>query len=268
MYKEFAPYSLDRLTDEADYAIIGPTDSRTRVHNTQHAPHSAICHLERDFGDGRLSGCTAFFISPTRLLTAGHCMLSHVRRLAGVRSQPVRVRITPGRASANAKPFGSQWVRRWRIHPVYLRRPSSQHDIAVLELDRPFPGNPGHFQIYSPSTAALRARRGSQMLHISGYPGDKPKGEQWEHAERLDRVTASQLFYSVDTCPGHSGAPVWLAPQGNQPARVIAVHTAGPQRHANGAWGCAPGAPVAPAGSFNRGVRLDSALARRILSGL
>ena len=262
-----APYALDRMSDQADYAVIGPTDGRTRVMDTARPPYGAVCHLERDFGDGRLTGCTAFFVSPTRLLTAGHCVMSHLRRSLGLPHLARRIRITPGRAALQVAPFGQQWAASWRVHPQYARRPSALCDVAVIDLARPFSRDPGHFAIASPTADELVNLRGRRMVHISGYPGDKPKGQQWEHSERIDRVTAQQLFYSVDTCPGHSGAPVWLEPIDSGPRRVIAVHTAGPRRHAEGAWGCAPGAPVAPAGSFNRGVRLTSALSTAVAGG-
>src|SRR4051812_48300357 len=89
------PYALDRLADEADYSIIGPTDGRTRVTDTRRLPHSAIAHIERDFGDGRLTGCTAFFISPTTLLTAAHCIASPFRRVLKLPHMPTRIRVTP-----------------------------------------------------------------------------------------------------------------------------------------------------------------------------
>ncbi|RUW56205.1 serine protease, partial [Mesorhizobium sp. M8A.F.Ca.ET.021.01.1.1] len=48
---------------------------------------------------------------------------------------------------------------------------------------------------------------------------------------------------------------------------IIAVHTAGPRPHSGGAWGCRPGVPLAPAGLFNRGVRITPDLLRSINSG-
>jgi V8-like Glu-specific endopeptidase len=262
------PYALDRLADEADYAVVGPVDGRERVDDTRQQPYSAVCHIERDFGDGRLTGCTAFLIGPKLLLTAAHCVMSALRDRLGLPSTVARIRVSPGRASAHVRPFGSQWAAVWRAHPDYLRRPLPQSDVAVIELTRPFEPSPGHLQLIVPDAADLERLRQTRLVHISGYPGDKPNGTQWEHAERLDRITARQLLYSVDTCPGHSGAPVWIRPLPDSPAAVVAVHTAGPRPHAEGAWGCRAGVPLAPAGLFNRGVRMTPALRNAIMRGL
>lgn len=260
-------FALDRFTDEADYAVVGPHDGRTRVVHTNRRPHSAVCQIERDFGDGRLTGCTGFLISPTRLLTAAHCIMSPLRRRLGLPHMATRIRVVPGKAGLNVHPFGIQWAKSWRVNPAYVRKPSAQTDIAVIELARPFRPCPGYFRIYTPSTAELERLRGRLLAHISGYPADKTKGTQWQHAERIDGITPQQLLYSVDTCPGHSGSPVWIHRTHGGPAEVIAVHTAGPTPHAGGAWGCRPGVPLAPAGLFNRGVRITDALRRAIRQG-
>lgn len=268
LWNEPLPYALDRLADEADYAVVGPTDGRTRVTRTNRFPYSAVCQLERDFGDGRLTGCTGFLISPTTILTAAHCIMSPIRARLGLPNQAARIRVTPGRASRTVSPFGSQWARSWRVNPAYRRRPSSETDFGLVILERPFSPTPGFFRLWTPTSAELEQIRATRLLHISGYPADKPEGTQWEHSERLDRVTDRQLFYSVDTCPGHSGAPVWVQRRVNAPPEVIAVHTAGPRPHSGGAWGCRPGVPLAPAGLFNRGVRLTPQVRRSIASGL
>jgi V8-like Glu-specific endopeptidase len=259
-----APYRLDRITDEADYAIVGPRDDRSRVLRTRTFPYSAICHIERDFGDGRLSGCSAFLIGPTTLLTAAHCIASPLRLKLGVPGLAKRIRVRPGRDSKDGAPYGSQWAKSWRVHPDYLRTPRPLNDIGVIELARPFAGDPGYFPLISPSDAALEQIRRTRLLHIAGYPGDKPIGTQWEHAERLDKIGPDRLEYSVDTCPGHSGSPVWIIPDPGMTPVVIAVHTAGPKPSSEGPWGCRPGAPLAPAGLFNSGRRLSRAVRSRL----
>ena len=111
LYEQEIPlFALDRFTDEADYAVVGSTDGRTRVHHTNRRPHSAVCQIERDFGDGRLSGCTAFLISPTRLLTAAHCIMSPLRRRLGLPHLATRIRVVPGKSGRNVRPFGMQYI--------------------------------------------------------------------------------------------------------------------------------------------------------------
>jgi V8-like Glu-specific endopeptidase len=258
-FDEQPPVALDRLVDRADYAIVGPTDGRTRVLQTARIPYAAVCHIERDFGDGRLSGCSGFLIAPRVLLTAGHCVFSQPRRLLLGRGAPTRIRVTPGRDGARA-PFGSQWAARWYAHRRFVSNRNVMFDFGIIVVPRPFRGMPGVFSLSAPNDARLRDIRAHRLLHIAGFPGDKPRGTMWEHAERLDRVTARALYYSVDTCPGHSGSPVWVRRDRAGPAAAIGVHVAGPRPHARGAWGCRPGVPVAPAGAVNRGVRLTREL--------
>ena len=250
------PVFLDRLTDAADYAVIGPVDGRRQVLDTRAAPFAAICHLERDFGDGRLSGCTGFLASPRLVVTAGHCVFSPIRRVVGAPFAPVSIQVIPGRSSPEgAPPFGAVNGRRWYAHRQFRRSAARPFDIGLIVLERDAEG-PAPLRLTAPSDEELRRVRQTRLLHVSGYPSDKPRGTQWTHEERLDRKNARELFYSIDTCPGHSGAPVWVERAGDGARTVIGIHTAGPRPHERGVWGCRPGAPMAPQGMLNRGVRL------------
>ena len=68
----------------------------------------------------------------------------------------------------------------------------------------------------------LERLQAQTLLTVAGYPSDRPLGTMWRHAERCGR---GRLFYTVDTCPGHSGSPI-IARIGGAPA-IIGVHTAG-----------------------------------------
>lgn len=263
MYDERPDIRLDRLADNFDYAIVGPTDGRTRVLNAALHPHSAVCQVQRDFGDGRFSGCSGFLISPRVVLTAGHCVYSAVRQRLGRRATPSRIRIIPGRNGVRA-PFGKHFAARWYAPEAFVRRLDREFDYGIIILNAPLAAPRQVFRTKAATDAELQAIRSGRLLHIAGFPGDKRQGTMWEHAERLDRFTLRSLFYSVDTCPGHSGSPVWCATTRNGPYAVIGVHVAGPRPHARGPWGCRPGVPVAPAGNFNRGVRITPTTLRHI----
>lgn len=255
------PVALDRLLERLDYAVIGPTDGRSRVRDPR-PPYDAVCHIGRDFGDGRLSGCTAFLISPQVAVTAGHCIFSLRRRRAAR-----RILVTPAR-DGRRRPYGAIWALRWFAHPRFLSRTDPRFDYGVIVLPRRFPGLVPRLKLRSLSSAALAKVRANRLLHIAGYPSDRSQGELWTHAERMDRFGARLMLYSVDTCPGHSGAPVWIeAPDGH--GDVLAVHTRGPRPSARGPWGCRPGAPMAPPGHFNAGIRITdevrSAVARAVV---
>src|ERR1700730_2568828 len=94
---------LDAFVEQADYAVIGPTDNRVQEADTTGFPFNTVCHLGRDFGDGRLRGCSGVLIAPTIVLTAAHCLYSLLLGRA-----PRRILVHPGRRDRDTLPFGSR----------------------------------------------------------------------------------------------------------------------------------------------------------------
>lgn len=249
--------NLDQLEEfiesEIDYSIIGPTDDRFPIRARQSRPSSlqfpfnTICLLERDKGSGNWRTCTGTLIAPQVVLTAKHC-------LTGVK----RIRVTPGADFSASTPKKRKPARpasiiagsrRIRMHPTL--------DYGVIILPKPF-RKPNRFMRLQPRSD----RRTATLLTIAGYPCDKRLGTMWGDTGRIQPsgVTATRLRYKIDTCPGHSGSPIWLL--GNSGIRILlGVHTAGPSRCDNdprpGNQCRRTGAPVTPVPGFNSGVRIN-----------
>lgn len=248
---------LEELTDSIDYAVIGPHDSRTHETRTTRFPFNTMCHVERDFGDGIWRGCSGTLIGPQKVLCAGHCLYNH--RLKRV---PVRIRISPGRADRDTRPYGSlMTVRSYVPHRYVQARTVSDlrnYDYGLAILPRPFTELRDFMNVSALSNAQLERMRHQRLVNIAGYPADRPVGTLWRHSERITRATPRRLYYTIDTCPGHSGSSIWFLCPGDARWHVIGVHTSGPMDEAGRAFGCSPGTVLAPRGLKNSGVRITS----------
>lgn len=242
---------------DADLALVGPVDNRVHEARTTRYPYNTVCHLGRDFGDGRWRGCSGVLVGPRRLLTAAHCLFS-----LKLRRPPQRLRVVPGRADRDSMPYGTRLAVAayipWRFLQPRNVADRRAHDYGIVVLGRPFE-RPNHFMsLRALSDAGLRVLRERGRITVAGYPADRPVGTLWHHSERLRHFTPSRLFYSVDTCGGHSGSPIW-AFQGGRRA-VIGVHTSGILDRYGRSHGCAKGTVLAPPGTVNSGVRLVPAV--------
>lgn len=252
---------LDDLADRVDYSVIGPHDSRVHEIDTTRFPFNTVCHLERDFGDGRWRGCSGVMIGPLTVLTAAHCLYSHLFGRA-----PARVRVSPGRRDRDTIPYGTIAASRCYVPRGYLalRRAKGQsprdHDYGVVRLQRPPVGVERFMTVRSPSDNALKRIRRAKLVTIAGYPGDRPLGTMWRHTERLTGSTPHRLFYTVDTCPGHSGSPIWFRSRDAGARVIIGIHTSGVVDEMGRSFGCSSGTMLAPSAMRNSGVRVTTSL--------
>jgi V8-like Glu-specific endopeptidase len=260
---ETALDTLDDLAEAIDYSVVGPRDSRVHEIHTTRYPFNTICHLGRDFGDGLWRGCSGALIGPRLVLTAGHCLFSPALGRA-----PARVRVAAGRRDRDTMPYGAIVSQRYYVPVPYTAPPGArsgdrrEHDYGLVVLPRPFPRIMRFMPLRALSTPEVERLRHRALITIAGYPADRPIGTMWRHTERLKRVTPRRLFYTVDTCPGHSGSPIWY--QAANGPNILGVHTSGMLDEQGRSFGCSPGTVLAPPGMFNSGVRIT----REVLTNL
>jgi V8-like Glu-specific endopeptidase len=272
----------------AEYASIGPRDDRFHIPARRQRrpssllfPTNTICFLEMTARNGNRFVGSGTLIAPQVVLTAKHCLMDFP---AG--SEPPRCRVgravapwfssiqvTPGSGAPQAD--GRNLVRPAVPQSLVANstrfRADPNLDYGVIVLPTPF-RQPSRFMMLQPRGATNTAT----LLTIAGYPCDKPRGTMWGHSERipLRGVTPTHLSYTIDTCPGHSGSPIWLL--GNNEIRLLlGVHTSGPIVAAGPGRRCEndpllrrcrpTGAPVTPVRGENCGVRITCAVINTIL---
>jgi len=255
---------LEWTEDELQYSIIvsptSPGDDRFRITarrkrpSTLMFPFNTICLLERNHIGGGVTRVTGTLIAPQVVLTAKHCLTRLNVRTAAAGPRFTSIKVSPGAdlsAARDQRPANPASITapaaRFRVHPTL--------DFGVIILPEPF-HRPVQFMRLQPRSDANTAT----LLTIAGYPCDKRQGTMWGHSEkiRIADVSPTHLKYTIDTCPGHSGSPIWLL--GDNGVRLLlGVHTDGPAGCNNDAKSgkCRPtGAPVTPANGLNGGVRV------------
>jgi glutamyl endopeptidase len=244
--------------DIPEYELIGK-DSRIRTKKTTAAPFRYICNLEYDFPKfGRRAMCTGTLIGPRTVLTAGHCIRGR---------DPKRMRVIPGR-DGTLEPLPATQAAKFIIPNNYAPVSPTDYGIIHLRdpigksigyWSRTHSRSPGDSVGTSISAGSLPLRAGVLKINLSGYPADKPSSKgsgcrdlkrprsrcyhsplsdprrqpvcgtlQYRAFNRTVRLQGGMLHYLNDTCPGHSGSPVWVKRHSSMGGRVlVAIHVGG-----------------------------------------
>ena len=200
-------------------SILGDTDRRKQILETELTPWRMICALEIESQNGSAFVGTGWFAGPRTVITAGHCVFDPVE-LGGWAK---KITVVPGR-NVDKKPFDERIL------------------VVVLD-DRPLAGSAGRglrLRRDSPVERSRRVRRQllgrraagqalkNRLVNVSGYPFEPGEGKaQYFHANRVKALTGRRLFYDIDTMGGQSGSPVWAYEEGSDVPVVVAIHAYG-----------------------------------------
>jgi V8-like Glu-specific endopeptidase len=242
---------------EAEPEIIGP-DTRVKVTNTLKAPFRYICNFELDRPVGPRAMCSGTLIGPSTVLTAGHCMATFAAP---------HMRIVPGR-NGTLEPLPATRAASFRLAPGFVKGTRTDYGVVQLRdpvgIQIGFWSmrhrlGTGDAVGTSISATALPVNAGKLSVNLSGYPSDKPitaafhctdpsrlrrkcfatgltdarrtrncGTEQWRAFDRSVQERGGIFEYLDDTCPGHSGSPVWVRRDASRGGRVlVAIHISG-----------------------------------------
>jgi len=200
-------------------AVIG-NDDRVRVADQLLSanPWRQICALRIKSQTGKMYVGTGWFIAPSALATAGHCV--YLQNEGGWAQS---IDVIPAKRGSE-EPFGRVTSQRFHAVDGWVNQQQRDFDYGVIRLaDATLGGRLGNLEVRALSDSAL----GGVDAKISGYPADRDRAEfQYFHERPLMSSTPTRLMYDIDTFGGQSGSPIW---QDTQEGGLVAigVHTTG-----------------------------------------
>ena len=197
-------------------------DNRVRITTTSVYPWRAHASLLITAADGSQWIGTGWFIGPHTLMTAGHVVNIRGSGVAGRDGWVRRIQVMPGR-NGSSLPYGSVTSTSFRSVTGWTTSASGDenYDYGAIILPKDLGTTTGWFGFGVYSDADLK----NSVGNIAGYPGDKPAGELWYDARRIDSVNSRKVYYDIDTAGGQSGSAVYRIVNGQRYA--FAIHAYG-----------------------------------------
>ncbi len=249
--KSVEPYAglLGEITPES--VVNNPSgDQRTVISGQTSFPWRTIVKLYITTSWGSWVGSGAI-IDDYHILTAGHC--------AYIRDNPdfgwaTSIKVVPAWDTSDtpSDPYGHAWMTYMRSYTGWTVSGDSDHDWAVITLDR----NIGAFTGWmGRMTAGSGNSIYTQTMNVAGYPSDGAwTGNRLIFDSNTGQsATSNKHYYWADTGGGESGGPVWRYVSGNR--YILTTHAYGAADNGN---------PIYP----NSGTRLNSDKYNRIFDWL
>lgn len=208
----FASFGTTRLLE----VVIGD-DDRQMVSNVLESPWKKIAALRIHSKTGKIFVGTGWFISPTVLATAGHCVFMHDEG-----GWPVQIEVIPA-LNGLERPFGSAISTKLESNNGWVNDRNSDFDYGAIILEKPISEEIGWFSVAAAPDEYLK----SNIANISGYPIDRDRAtRQYYHARNIIRASSRRIYYEIDTYGGQSGAAIWMN-LGEGDRVAIGIHTTG-----------------------------------------
>lgn len=189
-------YSLLLLVACAPLGAITIQNTSTPGYVTGNSVYTGVASIIGNYSAGGSFSCTGALISPTVILTAGHCV-------APANSWNVTFQTTTGNTTVGV--LSSQ------VHNGFQNRPSpnagiQQYDIAILRLATPAPVGAAIYGITDGSTALTFGDSTGTIIDMVGYGiGGNPSGGLGSGTRRYAQ---NRLFGIL---PGEVDAPLLTA---------------------------------------------------------
>ncbi len=215
-YASYSNLKQEALRQKPE-VIIG-ADNRVRINPTTTYPWRAICSLKITAQNGSKWIGSGWLISPRTVITAGHCVYMHDEG-----GWAKSIEVIPA-MNAGAKPYQSASSSYLKSVTGWTQSKNRENDYGAIILPSNYrPGDVTGYFGYSVKDDSYLL---NSVLNLSGYPGDKPGGnEQWFMALKPKSVSSRVITYDIDTMGGQSGAPVWI--KVGEARNCVGIHTNG-----------------------------------------
>lgn len=176
------------VEDKGDYYRLRPWTTLGRVKNL----HTDEKYYNQPVG----SYCSAFLVSPTIAVSAGHCLTEP--------SKIKKARIVFGYHMTSRHSYNS-FIPKNHVYKVkrviaYELDNQTKNDFIVFELDRPC-------YAFQPLKLARQDVRKGQNVYIIGYPSGMPL--KYAPGARVQSIRHLYFTATVDSFGGNSGSPIF-----------------------------------------------------------
>jgi glutamyl endopeptidase len=130
------------------------------------------------------------------------------------------IQVMPGR-NGTTLPYGSVTSSRFCTVKGWADSGDENYDYAAIIIPTDLGNTVGTIGFGSYDDAEMIG----SAANVTGYPGDQPNGTMWYDSKEIASVTATKVYYDIDTAGGQSGAALYVIKNGQRIA--VAVHAYG-----------------------------------------